>query len=26
MALSFSARAEDVSIDDVIGDLTELLN
>jgi len=26
MALSFSARAEDVSIDDVIEDLTELLN
>jgi len=26
MALSFSARAEDVSIDDVIGDLTDLLN
>jgi len=26
MALSFSARAEDVSIDDVIGDLTELLS
>jgi len=26
MALSFSARAEDVSIDDVIGDLTALLN
>jgi len=26
MALSFSARAEDVSIDDVIGDLTNLLN